>query len=139
MIALSAACVFHSLLSVSTTNYFGVCGTPSPGLRDPDISPPAHGFRGSCAGGGDSLTSPEGAATLGNAAVACGERPKLICIATCKGHLLPHDMHALAGGSLLLLRATSPGTPGVKMDQGVIRGAERRHVACPHVWIAISV
>ena len=33
---------------------------------------------GRCAGGGDSLTSTEGAATLGSADGACGERPKFV-------------------------------------------------------------
>ena len=45
---------------------------------DVDISPPGHGLRGAARAGGDSPTSTEGAATLGSADGACGERPKFV-------------------------------------------------------------
>ena len=50
-------------MCVSTTNNFHSGRTLSPRLRDPDISPPAHGFLGAARAGdsiGNSLTSPEG-------------------------------------------------------------------------------
>ena len=132
MLSAAECCCAYAYLVITSSqnNYFHVCGLLSPELRDPDTSPPGHGLRGVSAGGGGSLTSPEGGASVGSAAVALCGGVQVDMHCTCRGPLLLPAYACTCRGRPPPPPGDLPGTPGVKMDQGVIGGAERCHGAC---------